>query len=254
MEIFDRRAVAAHRTRAAPLLAKVRPVLDELASRVLDRLDDTGRRFRLALDVGGRGAVAPLLNGRGIDVITCDVSPALAAVTAGVAGDPEFLPFGPARFDLIIAHMSLHWVNDLPGVLIQLRQALTPDGLFLGSLPLLGTLSELRSALIEAEEILTGGAAPRVSPFPTLADCAGLMQRAGFALPIAERDEVDLEYAEPFALLHDLRDAGETNALSARSRRIPPRDLFPMALASMARHGGRLRVNLPIAVVSGWGS
>jgi SAM-dependent methyltransferase len=235
-------------------LTKVRPVLDELASRVLDRLDDTGRRFRLALDVGGRGAVAPLLNGRGIDVITCDISPALAAATTGVAGDPEFLPFGPAQFDLIIAHLSLHWVNDLPGALIQLRQALTSDGLFLGSLPLLGTLSELRSALIEAEEILTGGVAPRVSPFPALADCAGLMQRAGFALPIAEREEVALEYAEPFGLLHDLRDAGETNALAARSRRTPPRDLFPMALATMAKSGGRLRVNLPIAVLSGWGS
>lgn len=254
MEIFDRRAVAAHRTRAAPRLAKVRPVLDELASRVLDRLDDTGRRFRLALDIGGRGAVAPLLNARGIEVVTCDISPALAHGTASVAGDPEFLPFGPARFDLIVAHMSLHWVNDLPGALIQLRQALTPEGLFIGSLPLLGTLSELRSALIEAEEVLTGGAAPRVSPFPTLADCAGLMQRAGFALPIAEREEVDLEYAEPFALLRDLRDAGETNALSARSRRIPPRALFPMALAAIAGAGGRLRINLPIAVLSGWGS
>lgn len=256
MEIFDGAAVIAHRTRAAARLDRVRPLLDDLATRVLDRLDDTGRVFARALDFGGRGVVAPLLAARGIETISADPAAAMA-VRAGhpaVAADAEFLPFGEARFDLIVAHLSLHWVDDLPGALIQLRRALKPEGLFIGSLPLLGTLAELRMALIEAEEALTGGASPRVSPFPDFADCPALLQRAGFALPIAEREIIGLDYATPLALLRDLRDAGETNALRDRSRLPPPRALFPMALAALAGEEGRLRASLPMAVLTGWGS
>ena len=256
MLIFDRAAVRAHRDRAAIRLDRVRPVLDDLAARVLDRLDDTGRWFATALDLGGRGAVAKLLAARGIAVVSTDLSPRMAGQAGGVAvaADEEFLPFGAVRFDLIVAHLSLHWVNDLPGALIQLRRALKPDGLFLASLPLIGSLGGLRTALIEAEEALTGGASPRVSPFPDLADCAGLMQRAGFSLPIAEREEIGFEYAEPLSLLRDLQAAGETNATIARSRRIPPRALFPAALAALAPDDGKLRVPLHMAVLTGWGS
>jgi SAM-dependent methyltransferase len=254
MVIFERAAVAAHRNRAAARLSGVRPVLDDLAARLLDRLDDTGRRFATALDIGGRGATQPLLAARGIDVITTDLAPGMArAGFAGVVADEEFLPFGVACFDLIVAHLSLHWVNDLPGALLQIRRCLKPEGLFLASMPLLGTLASVRGALIEAESVLTGGASPRVSPFPELADCAGLLQRAGFALPIAERETIDLDYADPLALLRDLRDAGETNATIARSRRMPPRAMFPMALAALAGEG-RLVVPLHLAVLTGWGS
>lgn len=255
MVIFDRGAVAAHRTRAASRVAAVRPVLDDLAARVLDRLDDTGRRFSVALDVGGRGAVAPLLAARGMRVVSLDGSARMAAQAGGtpVAADEALLPFGVGCFDLIVAHLSLHWVNDLPGALIQLRRALRPEGLFLASLPLLGTLGGLRTALIEAEEALTGGASPRVSPFPELTDCAGLLQRGGFALPIVEREVIGFDYADPFALLRDLRDAGETNATLARSRIVPPRALFPMALAALAE-GGRVKLPLHLAVLTGWGS
>ncbi|MDD2875698.1 MAG: methyltransferase domain-containing protein [Acidiphilium sp.] len=255
MVIFDRGAVSAHRNRAASRLARVRPVLDDLAARLLDRLDDTGRQFSSALDIGGRGVVAPRLVARGLSVISIDLSARMAAVAGGAAAvaDEEYLPFATQSFDLIVAHLSLHWVNDLPGALIQLRRALKPEGLCLVSLPLLGTLGGLRAALIEAEAALTGGAAPRVSPFPELADCAGLMQRAGFALPIAEREVIDFDYANPFALLRDLRDAGETNATIARSRRVAPRALFPRALAVLAQEG-RIRVPLHMAVLTGWGS
>jgi SAM-dependent methyltransferase len=255
MMMFDRAAVAAHRTRAAARRGAVAPVLEDLAVRVLDRLDDTGRHFTRALEIGGRGVVAPVLAARGIEVISTDLAPAMAAVAGGpaIVADEEFLPFGAARFDLIVAHLSLHWVNDLPGALIQLRRALTPEGLFIASLPLLGTLGNLRAALIEAEAALTGGAAPRVSPFPELSDCAGLLQRAGFALPVAEREIVEFEYANPMALLRDLRDAGETNATIARSRTIPPREMVPMALASLMS-GGRLLVALHLGILTGWGS
>ncbi|MBN9508215.1 MAG: methyltransferase domain-containing protein, partial [Alphaproteobacteria bacterium] len=157
-----------------------------------------------------------------------------------------------ASFDLIVASLALHWINDLPGALIQLRRALCPGGLFLASIPLLGTLAELRAALTEAEAALTGGAAPRVSPFPDLRDCAGLLQRAGFVMPVADAEEARLLYADPLALLRDLQAAGEANATVLRSRRIPPRALFPTALAALPRAEGRFAVTLRLGFLTGW--
>ncbi len=252
--LFDRRAVRAHRTRAASRCARVAPILEEAAAWLLDRLDDTTRRFTAALDLGGRGIVAPLLRARGIATVACDLSPRMAALSGGpaVAADEEWLPFAPASFDLVVASLSLHWVNDLPGTLIQLRRALRPDGLLLASLPAAGTLASLRAALAEAEVALCGGLAPRVAPFPDLRDCAGLLQRAGFALPVADLEEIALDYAAPMALLADLRAAGESNALAERSRRVPPRGVFARALARLAGADGRLKVVLPMAMLTGW--
>lgn len=254
MEVFDRRAVRRHRDRAARSVGSVADVLRDAAERLVDRLDDTTRRYGQALDVGGRGVVAPLLRARGIEVVSCDLSPAMAALNGGlaVAADEEFLPFAAGSFDLVVASLSLHWVNDLPGALIQLRMALRPDGLLLASLPALGTLAELRRALTQAEAALTGGVAPRVSPFADLRDCAGLLQRAGFALPVADVEEIRLLYAEPLALLHDLRAGGEANALRERDRRVPPRALLPAALGMLPNENGRVPVTLRLAVMTGW--
>jgi len=273
MEVFDRAAVRRHRDRAAPTVGRVADVLRDAAERLLDRLDDMTPRFAQALDVGGRGVVAPLLRERGIDVVSCDLSPIMAAVNGGpcVAADEELLPFAAGKFDLVVASLSLHWVNDLPGALIQLRHTLRPNGLLLASLPALGTLDELRRALTKAEEALTGGAAPRVSPFPDLRDCAGLLQRAGYAMPVADVETIRLRYATPLRLLDDLRSAGETNAVRLRDRRIPPRDLFPAALAMLQQElatlqddqgralpgGGEtpgITATLRMAVMTGWQS
>lgn len=254
MLVFDRLAVRRHRDRAARTVDKVADVLRDVAERLLDRLDDTNRRFTDALDVGGRGVVAPLLRQRAMRVISCDLSPAMAARNGGlcVAADEECLPFAPASFDLIIASLSLHWINDLPGALLQLRQTLRPDGLLLASLPVLGTLSALRAALTEAESEIAGGASPRVSPFPELRDCAQLLQRAGFTLPVADVEDITLLYATPFALLTDLRAAGETNAIRHRMRLTSNRGLFPAALARLPTDQGRVAVTLRMAVLTGW--
>ena len=254
MHVFDRRAVRLHRDRAAATVSHVGAILQEAAERLVDRLDDTTHRFTRALDVGGRGVVAPLLRARGIETISLDLSAKMAALGQGpaVAADEEFLPFAPGSFDLVISSMSLHWVNDVPGALIQLRRSLRPDGLFLASMPVLGTLASLRSALTEAEANLSGGAAPRVSPFADLRDCAALLQRAGFALPVADAEEISLEYQNPFALLQDLRAAGETNAIAARDRRTPPRALFAAALASLLPVQSRMPVRLRLAFMTGW--
>lgn len=255
MQVFDRDAVRRHRDRAAASGGRVADLLRDAADRLLDRLDDTTIRFTRALDIGGRGVVAPLLRARGMQVVSCDLSPAMAALNGApcVAADEEYLPFAPGSFDLVVASLSLHWVNDLPGALIQLRHALRPDGLLLASLPALGTLAELRQALTEAESMLRGGASPRVSPFPDLRDCAGLLQRTGFAMPVVDLEEIRLLYTNRFMLLQDLRAAGETNAMRLRGRAIPGRDLFPAALALLPEDAnGRVPVTARLAMLTGW--
>ncbi len=252
--IFDRHALRRTRDRAASHVHRVEPILCDIADRLLDRLDDITRSFTRALDIGGRGVIAPRLRARGMMVVSTDLSANMAALSGGlmVAADEEALPFAPASFDLVVANLSLHAVNDLPGALIQLRRVLVPDGLFLASLPALGTLDELRTALTMAEAELTGGAAPRISPFPDLRDAAALLQRAGFALPVADAEEISIDYADPMALLHDLRHAGESNIVTARSRRPPPLSLFPLALSSLPRLGERTRARLRVAMLTGW--
>ena len=251
--VFDRRAVRLHRDRATRTVHAVRPILQDAAERLLDRLDDTTRRCTRAHDIGGRGVVAPLLRARGIEVVSCDLSARMAALSGSpcIAADEEWLPFAPDSFDLVVASLSLHWINDLPGALIQLRRAMQPDGLLLASLPALGTLGALRTALTAAEAEVSDGASPRVSPFPDLRDLAGLLQRAGFALPVADVEAIELSYADPFALLQDLRDAGETNAVALRSRHTP-RALFASALSALPARDGRIPVLLRFATMTGW--
>jgi len=187
-------------------------------------------------------------------VVSSDLSEPMARLNPGpaVVADEEFLPFGPGSFDLVVASLSLHWVNDLPGALIQIRRALRPDGLFLASMPALGTLGELRTALTDAELALSGGASPRVSPFPDLRDCAALLQRAGFAAPVVDLEEIVVRYADPLQLSRDLRAAGETNAVRARSRTVAPVELFPAAFAAMRGDDGRMPATLRLAMMTGW--
>jgi len=303
MQVFDRRLVRLRRDRAAAGIGRVAPVLAAAADLLLDRLDDTTRRFGRALEIGGRGVVAPRLRARGIPfVVSLDLSARMAALAGGapadgdpdlaaagdpnlavagetnlavagetnlavagdpnlavagdtnlaVAGDEEWLPFAAESFDLVVASLSLHWVNDLPGALVQIRRVLRPDGLFLASLPGLGTLQPLREALAAAELALRGGVSPRVSPFPELRDLAGLLQRAGFALPVADAEALALRYRSAMALFGDLRAAGETNAVLARDHRAPPRALLPLAASRLAGAGGDIPLELRLLTMTGW--
>ena len=255
MQVFDRALVRRRRDRAAPGIARVAPILEAGAAVLLDRLDDITRRFHRALDIGGRGIVAPALQARGVEtVVSMDLSARMAQGAGGLplAGDEEWLPFAPGSFDLVVASLSLHWVNDLPGALLQIRHAMAPDGLFLATLPALGTLQPLREALGQAETVLRDGISPRVSPFPELRDGAALLQRAGFAMPVADRDRLDLRYRSPMALIADLRAAGESNAVQARDPRVPPRAMFPMALGALPLEDGVLPMPLELLTLTGW--
>lgn len=248
MQVFDLAQVLRARRRAGPLRAEL--VAAALA-RLTERLDDVTRRFRRALVLGAGAEAAAVLRARGIgSVVTADLTALLAP---DLVGSFETLPFGAEKFDLVLAPWCLHWVNDLPGCLLQLRRALVPDGLFLANLPGLGTLAELRDALISAETDITGRAAPRISPFVDLRDGAGLLQRAGFALPVADADRLALSYADPLRLLAELRGTGETNAVLARSRTPLRRDVLGGALERLTGGAdGRVAARLDVVTLTGW--
>jgi NADH dehydrogenase [ubiquinone] 1 alpha subcomplex assembly factor 5 len=253
---FDRRAHRLRRDRAARLVDAAGPLLALVAERLLDRLDDTTRRFARALDLGSRhGVVARALRARVPFVVSADLSPRMAARAGApaVAADEEWLPFAPASFDLIVSALSLHWVNDLPGALIQARQALAPDGLFLAILPGPATLAPLRAAFLAVEAALAGGVTPRVAPLPDLRDAASLLQRAGFALPVADTETLTVSYPDPFALFAELRALGETNALAERSRRPATRGLIAALAARLPRDAeGRIAMPLELITMTGW--
>ncbi|GAM99258.1 SAM-dependent methyltransferase [alpha proteobacterium U9-1i] len=226
------------------------------AADLADRLEAIPRPFARTLLLGEGGlftdelAARPALAGRIGETVCAD------AAFGDVHLSLEHLPFAAGAFDLIVAPLALHWVNDLPGALIQLRHALKPDGLLLASMFGGETLTELRLTLIEAESEISGGAGPRVAPFADLQDTAGLLQRAGFALPAADRDVVTVRYAEPMRLLADLRAMGETSALAERnpralSRRILTR-AFEIYRARFADPDGRVRATFEILTLTGW--
>jgi len=264
LKLFDRPLLRRRRDRAAAGLAGHDFLLREAGERLADRLPDIRRRFPLALDLGCRdGLLAEILAGRGgIErLIGSDPSFVMArrAGTAGgtvVVAEEEALPFAGESFDLVLSLLNLHWVGDLPGALLQIRRDLKPDGLFLGVMFGLGTLGELRDCLLAAESELRGGAGPRVSPFADLRDAAGLLQRAGFALPVADVETLTVTYPDALALMRDLRGMGEANALAARPQGFAGRELFAQTAALYAeRHGdaeGRIPARFQLIFLTGW--
>ena len=267
-EVFDRGAVRAHRDRAAARLADHDFLFVETAQRLVDRLGDVNRRFPCALDLGCHGgemarALAAAGEGRGIEMlIQSDVSAAMVARAAAglgryrVVGDEEALPFAAGRFDLVVSALSLHWVNDLPGTLAQIRRCLKPDGLFLAAMFGAGTLGELRHTLFRAEIEEVAGAGPRVSPFVEVAEAGALLQRAGFALPVADADTIEVTYADASALMRELRGMGEANAMAERRKAFTRRATMERAAAlyaeTFAAPEGRVRARFEIVTLTGW--
>jgi SAM-dependent methyltransferase len=247
IRVFDRRRVARHRDRAAAGLDAHGFLFETIGERLADRLDDVRRRFPLALDLGCHDGTLGRLIGRrgGIEtLIQCDLSPAMARRAAAtgwptIAADEEALPFAEPSFDLVFSNLSLHWVNDLPGALLQIRRTLRPDGLFLAALLGGGTLHQLRAVLLEAELAEEAGVSPRLSPFVDVRDAGNLLVRAGFALPVADTDSITLTYPDVLALMRALHDAGESNAVLAR-RRMPTRRATLLRAAALygERFGG----------------
>jgi SAM-dependent methyltransferase len=173
-----------------------------------------------------------------------------------VAADEEALPFADASLDLVVSGLALQWVNDLPGTLVQIRRALKPDGLLLVAMLGGDTLTELREAFASAESEIEGGLSPRVAPFADLRELGGLLQRAGFALPVVDSDKLTVRYDSVFVLMRDLRAMAATNVLTER-RRTPLKRATVMRMAQIYAErfsdpDGRLRATFEIAWLSGW--
>lgn len=261
MTVFDRALVRRHRDRAAPGFAGFNFLMEEVAERLADRLEDVRRDFPTTLDLGCRdGTLGRVLAGRkGIEtLVSCDLSPAFAAQAScpAVAADEEALPFADGAFDLVVSALDLHWVNDLPGALLQIRRSLKPDGFFCAAMLGGETLMELRRCLIDAELELSGGISPRVSPFAEIRDAGRLLQRAGFALPVVDSDTLTVTYSDALALMRDLRGMGETNTVLAR-RKVPARrELLFDAARRYAEHyaeeDGRIPATFQILYLAGW--
>jgi SAM-dependent methyltransferase len=271
IEVFDRRAVRAHRDRAAAVLEAHDFLLTAVAAHLAERLDDIKRVFPRALDLGCHaGQLAPHLETRaGIEtLIQSDLSPVMARAALArntlarngggiaLAADEEWLPFKAESFDLIMSCLSLHWTNDLPGTLAQIRRALKPDGLFLAALLGGETLKELRQALSEAEIAEEGGMSPRVSPFADVRDAGNLLQRAGFTLPVADLDTITVSYPHALKLMADLRGMGETNATRERRKNFTRRNTI---LTAAARYldlfgdpEGRIPATFQIVYLTAW--
>jgi len=267
--MFDRARLRARRDRKAAGFEEYDFLKRHVSNQIIERLEDNAHTFETAFDLGchtGTLALALKAHDHGMSVRAGDLSPVMADIarSRGVEArelDEEGLlggsdPLAAGELDLITSALSLHWVNDLPGTLVQIRTALRPDGLFLGALLGAGSLPELRLALSEAETELTGGAAPRLSPLPRLQDMASLMQRAGFALPVVDIDRLTVHYSSPFKLLEDLGGMAERAAFAAPAARgLSRRILARMAEIYMAEYAdarGKVPATFHIVHVSGW--
>jgi SAM-dependent methyltransferase len=255
--LIDRAALARQRARA---LAGARPGADFLmalaADDLSDRLAAVPRRFSRALVIGDpTDRVRSAIAGKAETVAAADF-----LVPGPVGGRPviddEALPFAPGSFDLVLSCLTLHWANDLTGALVQIRRVLSPDGLFLGILAGGDSFHELRAALAAAETEIAGGLSPRVLPMTEVRDAGALMQRAGFAMPVADQDRLTLRYDDAFALMADLRAMGAGNCLAERLKTPTRRAVLLRAAEIYGRDhadaDGRVRATLTLVSLSGW--
>ena len=255
--IFDHRLLDLRRRRA---LRKPNSGADFLyraaVQELVERLSAVSRDFPLAAEIGSPlpGLAAALVaTGQVGRVVRLD---RLLEARPDVAADPEALPLKPGSLDLVVSLLALQWVNDLPGALAQILAALKPDGLFLAALAGGDTLTELRQALAAAEADVRGGTSPRVAPFADVRALGALLQRVGFALPVADQDRHTVRYASPVALMRDLRAMGATSVLTERD----PRPLRRAVLARAAEiYGqrfagadGRVNATFDLVWLSGW--
>lgn len=244
--IIDLDQAAANRRRAASIAADGADFLFQAVA------DDLALRLSAVTRTFERGVLfAP------------EGTPALPLETAGLLKRhvreeeaPEALGLPEAEFDLAISLLTLHETNDTPGLLAQIRRSLKPDGLFMACVPAAGTLAELRDSLLAAEAELTGAANARVLPFMDVRDAGGLLQRAGFALPVTDTEALTVRYDTMFNLMLDLRAMGATNTLHSRSKRFATRSLFQEAAAHYAANhadaDGRIRATFQFVWMSGW--
>ena len=249
-KLFDYKRKRAIELRAQAIEARD---ADFLACRVMEdielRLQATNREFQNGIDL-----FSPSKN----IIQAIEKTGKVGSVSTNYPDNPherDILGLQPQSLELIISIFGLHWLNDLPGALLQINNALRPDGLFMGALPGEGTLKELRDCLLIAETEISGGATMRVDPFVEIRQVGNLLQRAGFTLPVVDVEEITVRYRDMFALIKDLRAMGATSAL-VQNRSTSPRNLFSRAneiyAEKYADDDGKIRATFRIIHLSGW--
>jgi SAM-dependent methyltransferase len=259
--LFDRALLRQRRERVGGEFSRADFLVQRAAVELDERLDLVLRDFPIALDLGaGQGTMTSKLLARDNIGLTIagDHSIVLMRDLAGttkIVCDEEHLPFAEGSLNLVTSILSLHFVNDLPGALIQIRRALKPDGLFVAALPGGQTLIELRTAFTLAEEEILGGISPRVAPMADVREYGGLLQRAGFALPVVDSDFVTVSYENPLKLMHELRLMGAGNILADRLKKPLTRQLLQRVVDIYERQftvDGRINATFEIIYMSGW--
>jgi SAM-dependent methyltransferase len=265
--IFDRRLLRARRLRAAALGPSTF-LIERVAEELSERLASVLRQFECAVDLGTpHDAVCSVLaaSAKVGWIVAADplagapgwrMARQADAARLAIAADEEALPLREASIDLVTSALALQFVDDLPGTLLQIRRALKPDGLLLAALAGGDTLTELRQAFAAAEAEIEDGISPRIAPFADIRDLGGLLQRAGFALPVTDVERVTVRYASPLALMHDLRRMGATNIMVERRRRPLRRAtlqrMMDIYADRFADRDGRIRATFEIIWLSGW--
>jgi NADH dehydrogenase [ubiquinone] 1 alpha subcomplex assembly factor 5 len=262
VRLFDRALLARRRARVAASAAQHDFLLARVAADLAERLAIVRRSFPLAANLGAHhGLVSQAIQGiAGVErVIDVDATPAAmlrSATRLRVVAEEDALPFADASLDLVVSGLSLQLVNDLPGALVQIRRALKPDGLLFASLLGGGTLKELREAWLAAEAEISGGASPRVAPFADVREMGALLQRAGFALPVVDSETVIVTYANPLALMQEIRAMGVSNMLISRRRAPVTRRLLLRAAEIYAERfagpDGRVPATFEILTLTAW--
>lgn len=259
--LFDRHLLALRKKRAFRQGAGERTFLAERICEDLgDRLRSVAREFQNALALGSPGGICGDFlrqSGQVAHVSDADILVPEGTQTGHrVVVDDELLPFASASFDLVVHLLALQETNDVPGTLAQIATSLTPDGLFLAAFIGGESLMELRQSLALAEEEISGGASPRVVPMIDVRQAGGLLQRAGFALPVVDADRLTVRYDTMFGLIRDLRNMGLTSVLDKRNRTPARRELFYRAAQIYADRfsdsDGRIRATFDIISLSGW--
>ncbi len=258
--IFDTPLLFARKRRALERpVAGADFLMQRAAGDLAERLDAVERKFAKAAALFCQTPAAAQVmqaSGKISEAVRIEADSLFLGDGPGIVAAPETVPFEEKSLDLAVSLLSLQAMNDIPGLLAQVRRALRPDGLFLGVFAGAGTLAELRESLLVAETELYGGASPRVIPFPDVRDAGALLQRAGFALPVADIETVVVRYDTLFSLMADLRAMGETNSMLDRPRRPGRRDLFARAAQIYAERfsdpDGRIRASFSLFWMSGW--
>ena len=261
--LFDQMLIRQHRQRAAPKYSDFAFLKDDAVARLVDRLELMRRDFDLCLDIGahdGRLAQYFAKLGKIGHMVHADPAEKFAIATKqhgpSVVHALDKLPYRPETFDAVFSCLSLHWIDDLPGLIMQAGRLLKPDGLLLFSLLGGNSLTELKQALAEAEQDITGGFSPRCAPMADIRDIGGLLNRAGLALPVADSDRLTVNYPHMFKLMSDLRGMGEQNALFSRLKTPTRRQVFMRAAEiyqqRFGRAGGQIPASFEIVTLTGW--